>query len=145
MTAGLRVLVADDHPVHRVLLRNLFGAFGCSVTVANDGLEALSHFERCDFDLVCLDRHMPGLGGCEVARSMAGRTYLVSCTSDPSPGVEVFDTVMAKPIRAMDIVEAVTAASRMLGRCRRRVARGGGCALGRDAEACMSSGSVAAA
>ncbi|MDR7269689.1 signal transduction histidine kinase/ligand-binding sensor domain-containing protein/DNA-binding response OmpR family regulator [Pelomonas saccharophila] len=65
---GMRVLVVDDHPAARELLRTLAAAFGLQVETAADGAAALQAVARADaedrpFRLLLLDWHMPGLDG----------------------------------------------------------------------------------
>lgn len=105
----MRVLIADDHPIHRQLLADLFALFGCEVTTACDGAEAVA--TPGVFDLVCLDRHMPVMGGIEAARRLRGRAFLVACTSDPEGlGID-FDAVLPKPISCQQIAEVVQTAA----------------------------------
>ena len=65
---GMRVLVIDDHPSARELLRSLATAFGLQVQTAADGAAALQLVAQADaqdrpFKLLLLDWHMPGLDG----------------------------------------------------------------------------------
>jgi CheY-like chemotaxis protein len=106
--AQLRVLVADDHDVHRALLRTIFECLGCSVTAVSDGLQALQ--AQGPFDVVCLDRHMPECGGVAVAKILRGHAFLIACTSDPSAGLEDFQVVIPKPISCAAITGAVAQA-----------------------------------
>jgi DNA-binding NtrC family response regulator len=54
-----RLLVADDDPAFRALLRDILEADGHAVTEARDGEEALSFARRESFALVLTDRRMP--------------------------------------------------------------------------------------
>ena len=58
-----RILIADDDPDIRGLLRELLGRRGFAVTEARDGQEALRLFFDQRPDLVVLDVSMPGLDG----------------------------------------------------------------------------------
>jgi len=62
------ILVVDDEPsIQHFLKRNLeLRAF--KVSLASNGLEALSHFEHTNFVLIILDIMMPGMDGLEVCR-----------------------------------------------------------------------------
>ncbi len=65
----VRVLVVDDHPDVRTLLKNLLEqANGFQVWTAEDGPSALRRFPEVQPDLVILDVWMPGMDGIEVAR-----------------------------------------------------------------------------
>lgn len=108
MGSALRVLIAEDHEIHRGVLSIIFTALGCSVTVVSDGAEALA--AGGDFDLICLDRHMPGASGPEVAAKLKGKALMVACTSDPSVGLDDFQMVIRKPVCCVDVAQAVNAA-----------------------------------
>ncbi len=108
MEATLRVLVADDHCVNRILLRTMFESLGCSVETAENGAEALSL--SGPFDLVCLDRHMPVMGGEEVTARLSGEAFVVACTSHVGDIGGRFDMLIEKPVDCRAIVAAVAAA-----------------------------------
>jgi DNA-binding response OmpR family regulator len=61
-----RVLVIDDDPDIRGLVRTLLERAGASVTEAGDGRSGLREFHALRPDLVVLDVQMPGLDGWEV-------------------------------------------------------------------------------
>ena len=65
-----RVVVADDEPAMRVLVRVNLQAEGVEVIEATDGIEALETATRERPDLLLLDVMMPGLDGWEVARRL---------------------------------------------------------------------------
>ena len=67
---GLRVLIADDHPVVRSGLRALLGTLdGLEVVgVAADGEEAVREAQLLRPDVVLMDVQMPGTGGVEATR-----------------------------------------------------------------------------
>ena len=71
MTAGgLRVLIADDHPLFRAGMRALLETMPDMevVGVAGTGDEVLALAERVEPDVVLMDLHMPALGGTEATR-----------------------------------------------------------------------------
>lgn len=68
------LLVADDDPAIRTLLRDVFEAQGYAVVVAADGVEALARAEETPPDLVLLDIMMPALDGLEVVRRLRAHT-----------------------------------------------------------------------
>jgi two-component system, sensor histidine kinase and response regulator len=59
----LRVLLAEDNPVNQALTMRLMEKAGHSVTIANNGKQALSALERSSFDLVLMDVQMPDMDG----------------------------------------------------------------------------------
>ncbi len=72
---GLRVVVADDHPVYREGLAMVLGSMP-GVTVvgeAEDGDEAVRLAEELAPDVVLMDLSMPGLTGIEATREVLAR------------------------------------------------------------------------
>ncbi|MDB4874167.1 MAG: response regulator receiver sensor signal transduction histidine kinase [Gemmatimonadetes bacterium] len=64
----LRVLVADDDPIVRLLVVAVLAELGHDTEVANDGADAWRMFEEWHPDLVVLDVDMPHVDGIEVCR-----------------------------------------------------------------------------
>ncbi|HTS87178.1 MAG TPA: response regulator [Gemmatimonadales bacterium] len=64
------VLVVDDEPSNRELLRGLLEPHGYLVTEARDGLEALTVAAAAPPDVILLDVMMPALDGFEVCRRL---------------------------------------------------------------------------
>ncbi len=65
---GLRILVAEDHPVNQMLLTRLLEKRGHSVTVAANGRRALELTREGPFDLLLMDVQMPEMDGMEATR-----------------------------------------------------------------------------
>jgi signal transduction histidine kinase/CheY-like chemotaxis protein len=63
----LRVLLAEDNPINRKLAICLLEKQGHSVTVANDGAEAVAAVRDGEFDVVLMDVQMPNMSGLEAA------------------------------------------------------------------------------
>ncbi|MBK9019527.1 MAG: EAL domain-containing protein [Sulfuritalea sp.] len=61
-----RVLVADDEPVTRLLIKAALEKAGFQVFLAEDGEDALRRFSAEPCDMVLLDVNMPGLNGHQV-------------------------------------------------------------------------------
>ena len=73
MTAtSIRVLIADDHPVVRVGLRNMLQADSLIKVVgeARDGVEALEMARSLHPDILLLDLAMPNVAGMDALREM---------------------------------------------------------------------------
>src|SRR5262245_28681591 len=66
-----QILVVDDDPFIRALLRSLLGKEGHDVREARDGHEALRAVAAARPDLVLCDLFMPGLGGLQTIRELA--------------------------------------------------------------------------
>ena len=65
-TAPTRVLVADDEPSIRYVLREVLEESGCEVVDATGGDEALDALNATEFQLAYLDIRMPGPSGLEL-------------------------------------------------------------------------------
>ena len=68
-----RVLVADDEPAIRKVVRDALEREGHEVVAAIDGQEALERFEEGGFDLVVTDLAMPRMGGLELVQEIRRR------------------------------------------------------------------------
>lgn len=73
---GTSALIVDDNPVSRAVLERQLQARGVAATVAEDALSALALLRRSAQagtlpDVALIDRHMPGMDGLELARSIA--------------------------------------------------------------------------
>ncbi len=79
------VLVVDDEPDLRDLLRMSLNLVGHDVSLASDGCQALESAQRQRPDVIVLDVMMPGLDGWSV---------LASLKSDPDPAVATIPVVM---------------------------------------------------
>jgi two-component system, OmpR family, KDP operon response regulator KdpE len=65
-----RILVVDDEPQIRRVLRATLTAQGYEVQDARTGEDALESVRNSRFDLILLDMNMPGIGGLETCRSI---------------------------------------------------------------------------
>ena len=89
---GAAVLIADDDPAIRLVLRHRLEADGHRVEEAIDSATALAALRSNRFDVALLDIIMPGNGGLEVlsaAHSDAVRTLIIVRLGSTSPNVRV--------------------------------------------------------
>jgi PleD family two-component response regulator len=68
-----RVLLADDDPQMRRLIKSVLQREGFEVVEAADGLDALEAVEQSGIDLVILDVDMPRLDGLGVLEELRAR------------------------------------------------------------------------
>ena len=69
-----KILVVEDDFDIRELLQNFLQEAGYEVTIANDGMEAISIFSDRQFDLILLDVMLPKIDGftvCELVRKQS--------------------------------------------------------------------------
>lgn len=70
-----KVLIIDDDPELRGILRQRFVLEGYEVCVAADGREGLARYEECGPDVVITDLLMPEIDGLEVIRNLKSKAH----------------------------------------------------------------------
>lgn len=112
------ILVADDDPVSLRFLVTVLDELGCAATAVTTGDAALAACRADRFDLLLLDRRMPGLGGAPLLRALrsGGCAALAIATSaevDPAIRTELtaagYVEVVVKPV-GVERLAAVLAA-----------------------------------
>jgi PAS domain S-box-containing protein len=68
-----RILVADDHPDNRLVLKALLEEAGFAILEAQNGKEALEAFEKEAPDFIWMDMRMPVMDGYEAVRQIRRR------------------------------------------------------------------------
>ncbi len=115
-----RILVVDDDPWVRKLVRGYLEQAGFAVTVAASGGEALAEFGAHPPDLVVLDLMLPGMDGLEVARRIRSSCSvpIIMLTArateeDRVVGLELgADDYVVKPFSARELEARVRAVFR---------------------------------
>lgn len=111
-TRPLRVLVADDNDINRMLSEALLRKLGHEPVVVSDGAEALEAAADGGFDLILMDLHMPVVDGVTAIRRFRAmerdgkwsRIPVFTVTADVTPDAEEAalaagaDAVFAKPL-----------------------------------------------
>jgi two-component system cell cycle response regulator DivK len=111
-----KVLVAEDNPINRELLRELLENRGYAVVEACDGQEALRLTEQTQPDLLLLDIGMPVLDGFAVVRKIRENPRfaslpVVAVTAYAMQGDREkilssgFDGYLSKPVNARALAE----------------------------------------
>jgi two-component system sensor histidine kinase RpfC len=115
----LRVLAADDNPTNREVIGRILERGGHSVRLVENGEKALDAIEQEAFDLVLLDRNMPGIGGIEALQAlrlvMRGRERLpvILLSADVTADAQRealqagADAFLPKPIQAARLLEEI--------------------------------------
>ena len=112
----INVLVAEDNPVNRELLRELLEARGYNVIEAPDGQEALRMIEQNHPEILLLDIGMPILDGFAVMRKIRkdpslAALMVLAVTAYAMQGDREnilnagFDGYLSKPINARDLAD----------------------------------------
>jgi CheY-like chemotaxis protein/HPt (histidine-containing phosphotransfer) domain-containing protein len=67
---GKRIMVVEDMELNQYLARHILESWGCEVTIAVNGVEALQFLEQFNFDCVLMDVQMPEMDGIEATQSI---------------------------------------------------------------------------
>jgi len=111
------ILVVDDDPHIRDVVRFAFEKTGMTISIAQDGKEALRQFDRNLHDLVVLDIGMPEMDGLEVCRQIrkTAETPILFLSArdeeiDRILGLEIGgDDYVTKPFSPRELVARVNA------------------------------------
>jgi two-component system KDP operon response regulator KdpE len=115
------ILIVDDEPPIRRLLRTSLVSQGFQVSEAANGRGALAEVERLRPDLVILDLGLPDMGGSEVIRILRGGgnavpVLVLSSRSDEKGKVEALDLgaddYVTKPFGTAELFARIRAALR---------------------------------
>jgi two-component system KDP operon response regulator KdpE len=121
MSAG-RILVVDDAPQIRRVLRATLTAEGYEVQDARSGEEALEAMRENRFDLILLDMNMPGMGGLETCRATRSRSeaaiLMLTVRDSEQDKVAALDAgaddYITKPFSTRELLARIRAALRRL-------------------------------
>ncbi len=114
-----QVLVVDDEPAIRHLLRRMLEPEGVQVSEASDGSEALRTLRSQPTDCIITDICMPGMGGCDLIaalRKEAPRLPVIAITGVVDTESDSFRnltraygvrSVLPKPFTTQQLLEAL--------------------------------------
>jgi two-component system KDP operon response regulator KdpE len=119
MSAG-RILVVDDDPQIRRVMRVTLMGQGYEVDDAKDGEGALEKLRAHRFDLVLLDMNMPGMGGLEACREIRSQSeiaiIMLTVRDSEADKVEALDAgaddYITKPYNPPELLARIRAALR---------------------------------
>ncbi len=120
--APLDILLAEDNPVNQRVSEGLLEKRGHSITIAEDGLQALDLWRDGDFDLILMDIQMPHLDGIDTTREIRRIEQkeghdrpipIVALTAHAMAGDREhilesgFDAYLAKPVRPDELYDTL--------------------------------------
>ena len=117
----MRVLVVEDHPRLAATVATVLRREGMAVDLAFDGREALVRTAVTDYDVVVLDRDLPGVHGDEVCQTLVAdgcgsRVIMLTAAGTVADRVEGLglgaDDYLAKPFAFDELVARIRALAR---------------------------------
>ncbi|QSF54495.1 response regulator [Brevundimonas fontaquae] len=115
----MKVLIVDDHPANRDLLRIMLQAADCDTAEACDGREAVNAASAEAFDLILMDVRMPVMDGLAATRAIraladpASQTPILAVTAEAMPEDAArclsagMDGHLAKPVTQAKLYAAI--------------------------------------
>ncbi|MBN9663840.1 MAG: response regulator transcription factor [Acidobacteria bacterium] len=121
MTSG-KILIVDDEPQIRRVLRVTLTTHGYEVQDARSGEEAMLRLRESRFDLILLDMNMPGIGGLEACREIRATSevaiIMLTVRSTEMDKVAALDAgaddYITKPFSTPELLARIRAALRRL-------------------------------
>jgi PAS domain S-box-containing protein len=117
--SSMLILVVDDHPINRMLIRKQINALGYAAEEVESGAEALEQWRTGKFSLVLTDLNMPAMSGYDLSRRIreaeaeldGPRTPIIACSANAIPGVMQncldagMDDYITKPTKLLVVSE----------------------------------------
>ncbi|MEV4066883.1 response regulator transcription factor [Nonomuraea dietziae] len=134
----MRILVVEDEPSLAEVLTEGLRDQAMAVDVAHDGLTAAAKLDLYGYDVVVLDRDLPGIHGdtlCQMITERDDRAMVLMLTAAGSPGDRVSgltlgaDDYLAKPFHFLELVLRIRALARRRPSARARTLRAAGVEL----------------
>jgi two-component system KDP operon response regulator KdpE len=118
--SAARILVVDDDPQIRRVMRMTLTSQGYEVDDAKNGESALEKLRESRFDLILLDMNMPGMGGLETCRAIRSQSEIAIVTltvrDSETDKVEALDAgaddYVTKPYNVPELLARIRAALR---------------------------------
>ena len=115
------IMVVDDDPAHRTMLRALLGGWGYNIFEADDGSSAIEEVKNRYFDLILMDVQMPELDGLNATVRIrdrekgeeGGHIPIVAMTAHAMKGdrerclAAGMDDYVSKPIKASELFAVI--------------------------------------
>ncbi len=111
----IKILVADDNRINQKVAVNILGKFGCQVTVAVNGQDAIKAWQTQPFDIILMDLEMPEMDGYEATTSIREKESadnhipIIALTANAMQGVKDkciatgMDDFLSKPFKKEEL------------------------------------------
>lgn len=112
---GIKILVAEDHPVNREILVQFLKKFGATIFQAENGMQALNLISKNpEIQMIFMDIQMPVLNGTDATRILRQKKYtgiIIACTANnDSSTFEKYkdigiNDILVKPFKREKVLE----------------------------------------
>lgn len=112
---GIKILVAEDHPVNREILVQFLKKFGATIFQAENGMQVLNLISKNpEIQMIFMDIQMPVLNGTEATRILRQKKYtgiIIACTANnDSSTFEKYkdigiNDILVKPFKREKVLE----------------------------------------
>jgi CheY-like chemotaxis protein len=112
----MQILVVDDAPEKRDIIRRYLAPTGAHLDDANDGLQCIQKVETHHYDLILMDIQMPGLDGLQATQILRQKRFvspIIAITAhamkeDKARCLEAGCTDhLAKPLKKQDLMHMI--------------------------------------
>ncbi len=120
VSGPMHILLAEDHPINQLVAEELLKRMGHTVTLAQDGREAVNAYRAKSFDLVLMDIQMPLMDGFEATAAIRSiesergtHTPIVAMTAHALDGyreqclAKGMDGYISKPVRVPVLLSVI--------------------------------------
>jgi CheY-like chemotaxis protein/HPt (histidine-containing phosphotransfer) domain-containing protein len=105
---SIRILVAEDVELNQFLVKHILDSWGCEVTIANNGKEAVEIVKKQYFDLILMDIQMPEMDGITATKIIRNLNIAEKAIIDKSLITKKIRTISSKDKSNIPII-ALTA------------------------------------
>ncbi len=112
---GIKILVAEDHPVNRKILVQFLEKFSATVIQAENGMQAINIISNNpEIQMIFMDIQMPVLSGTEATKILRQKKYtgiIIACTANNDPSTfEKYknigiNDILVKPFKSEKVFE----------------------------------------
>ncbi|MCW3110596.1 MAG: Signal transduction histidine-protein kinase BarA, partial [Segetibacter sp.] len=119
-SGSLKILLVEDNVINQDVAFSMLTKRGHSVTISNNGLEALEVIQSESFDIILMDVQMPKMNGYdathkirEIEKKSGSHTHIIGLTANAMKGDEEkclekgMDGYLSKPLRFDDMDKAI--------------------------------------
>jgi len=113
------ILLVEDVLTNQIVAKTMLDNMGLTVDIAEDGLQAITQWQKGGYDLIFMDCRMPNMDGYEATRRIRsqeqnGRTPIIALTANATEGdrkkchAAGMDAIVTKPFKPSDLQAVLT-------------------------------------